>query len=461
MTGFFGSPNLGDEAICLSVLRAFRRHHARCVVATHSAARSRQSCGVNASWIEGDYPHPSFWLNFSRHLAAIWRADIVTIGGGGLFQDVQSWSVLPSFMLPAALGIMAGKRVATVAIGAGPLQRPWLSRLMAGMCRGMSLITVRDQGSADFLAERGVDRERIIVTGDPVCAMIASNTRRRRPARTRPIVGLSVRRWPGADQHRIAALIDRLVSSGYDVRILRLQPHPFDRFEQDLDTLVAPDVRQHLGVWTPRSVRDAIDRISRLDALIAMRLHANMIAVGLGVPTLAISYDPKVDSFMRRVGLARWSRPVTSLGEDLLPDLEACIRDETSHRARLASRFAEIVRDAETTFPLILDAPRARLDAMTRLRAAGVALLLIALGLASQVRRPVRKLRQIVARIRARFTPRVGVTKPKVVAWEGPAVAMLRTGDILADRRRLSAAAGGSRAAGRGSRPASRRTRES
>ncbi|CAH1193126.1 hypothetical protein PAECIP111893_00389 [Paenibacillus plantiphilus] len=43
--------------------------------------------------------------------------------------------------------------------------------------------------------------------------------------------------------------------------------------------------------------------VSRCDALFGMRLHALIYAANQSVPMLGLSYDPKIDQFLNRLGL--------------------------------------------------------------------------------------------------------------------------------------------------------------
>ena len=51
------------------------------------------------------------------------------------------------------------------------------------------------------------------------------------------------------------------------------------------------------------SVSDAIEAISNLEYLIAMRFHANVAGIKAGVKTLAINYDPKVEKLAQEYNL--------------------------------------------------------------------------------------------------------------------------------------------------------------
>jgi polysaccharide pyruvyl transferase WcaK-like protein len=54
-----------------------------------------------------------------------------------------------------------------------------------------------------------------------------------------------------------------------------------------------------------------IGALSRMDAVVSMRLHALIFAAGRGTPLAGVVYDPKVSSFLRYIG------------QDIFTDLEA------------------------------------------------------------------------------------------------------------------------------------------
>jgi polysaccharide pyruvyl transferase WcaK-like protein len=87
-----------------------------------------------------------------------------------------------------------------------------------------------------------------------------------------------------------------------------------------------------------------------------MRLHALILAAGAGVPSLALSYDPKVMSFMRFSG--QEDAVVDIASTDNLPQLLADIWNHRKARAerlreRLPGMRAAAMRNAEVACGLL------------------------------------------------------------------------------------------------------------
>ena len=61
--------------------------------------------------------------------------------------------------------------------------------------------------------------------------------------------------------------------------------------------------------------------IGCMDAVIANRLHALVFASLMEVPVTAISYDPKIDSFIQLIGEELCGTVETVAAEDLVADV--------------------------------------------------------------------------------------------------------------------------------------------
>jgi len=94
VSGFFGSPNVGDEAVCLAVIEGVKKvfNNADISIITKNAGVSQAFTSSEVNYIECFYPIVSFWRKLPQLVRAVRSARMVVIGGGGLFQDVHSWS---------------------------------------------------------------------------------------------------------------------------------------------------------------------------------------------------------------------------------------------------------------------------------------------------------------------------------------------------------------------------------
>ena len=73
-------------------------------------------------------------------------------------------------------------------------------------------------------------------------------------------------------------------------------------------------------VDTPDDVSLTIGLLSRMRLLCAVRLHALIFAFCAGTPFAAVSYDIKVESFARLVGVSDMCVSLSSLSSDWLKD---------------------------------------------------------------------------------------------------------------------------------------------
>ncbi len=92
----------------------------------------------------------------------------------------------------------------------------------------------------------------------------------------------------------------------------------------------------------------------RLELVVASRLHSGILALCAGTPIVALSYLPKTDGVLARLGMDRWVLPAAGLRADRLASMlfealaeSGALRDEI--QARLPSLRGSAVRAVDLT----------------------------------------------------------------------------------------------------------------
>jgi len=199
-----------------------------------------------------------------------------------------------------------GAPYAIFAQGIGPL-RSWLGRRWAAGCLRHAVgITVRDPDSAELAATLGVPGVSVERAADPAVLLEPTATERTeqilaRVAPGTPLVGLAVRRWPGAERSVEAmAEVGRLARDEWGAAVMVV---PFQRPEDlGVSEGLAEAAPGSIFVLDELTPTELVEIIGHIDLLVAMRLHALIFAAAHQVPAVGVSYDPKVESFCRMSG---------------------------------------------------------------------------------------------------------------------------------------------------------------
>ena len=118
------------------------------------------------------------------------------------------------------------------------------------------------------------------------------------------MLAISVRPWPGDDAQWpvLAEVADRAVRQwGLRPVFVPLAGKGDTTASKQLRSLMVEGARA--VVLPDLSPPEVYEVISKARLLLGMRLHALIFAVLAGVPAVGLSYDPKVESFLRRIGL--------------------------------------------------------------------------------------------------------------------------------------------------------------
>ncbi len=302
--GYFGSGNVGDEAILESFLSWSRR---RLPGAGHTALTSRPE-ETSARHDVGTVTKGDF-AGLAR---ALRRADAVVLPGGGLLQDATSArSAVYYCLLIIAAGAM-GKPVYMMSQGMGPFRRKW-TKALAGwaMRRFARRVWARDERALGLMREMGLGADVAELGADMTFAAGAgSQEAAASAAGGAPMrLAVSLRSGEGVDV-LTGALVGCLMrlkeTAAVAVDVMAFEAEAdapvVDRFVSEMRRLCPGiEIRAH-GVDGRMSAERAAEVVGGARAMIGMRLHSLAFAAARGVPFVALSYDPKVKAFADACG---------------------------------------------------------------------------------------------------------------------------------------------------------------
>ncbi len=312
ISGYYGFRNSGDEAVLQSILLALEAEGKAAgvtvepVVLSGDPELTSRMYGVKA--VHRMKPRE------------VWKAlrgcDGLISGGGSLLQDATGWKTIPYYLAILKLAQWLRKPTFIYAQGLGPVNRSIFFNPIVTTFTKSAYVSVRDKESANLLARMGYTKD-VEVVPDPVMGLplreqangrdLAGQARAsvaERPA----VIGVSVRPWnkDGSDLKGIAQALG-LVAAEYPQGItLRFLPfHPPGDAEASGEVIrqlkaagVSGEISLISDVEHPQAM---LQEVASCDLLIGMRLHSLIYGASQEVPVVAISYDPKIDQFMRRL----------------------------------------------------------------------------------------------------------------------------------------------------------------
>ncbi|WP_027339006.1 polysaccharide pyruvyl transferase CsaB [Halonatronum saccharophilum] len=300
ISGYYGFDNAGDEAILASLSSNLKRADSNIDVVAISAnpSKTEKIHGIKAVG-RGD---------FKGLIREFKKADLLISGGGSLLQDVTSNRTIPYYLGVIALAKFFKMPVFFCGQGVGPVRGRINKRMIKRGLNGVKKITVRDEESKKLLEEIGVKQD-IKVTADPVFILDGIGEERANAILKKeeiylshPVMGVSIRPWKDNSYlMKLALILDKVKErSNLDIILIPLH-YPNDlKVSRYIKGIMNSDVQILEDYYQPREI---LGLIGRMDLFLGVRLHSLIFASLKRIPILGISYDPKIDSFLKRLDL--------------------------------------------------------------------------------------------------------------------------------------------------------------
>jgi polysaccharide pyruvyl transferase CsaB len=291
ISGYYGFDNAGDEAVLAGLISGLHNSldsaHYKVNVLSINPSRTVSQHRVAAS---------HRYKNFLRPLA---KCDLLMSGGGSLLQDVTSAHGIFYYLAIVRLAQLLGRKTMFVAQGIGPLMRRRSQKLTASVANRLDAITVRDPASSELLKSIGV-RKPITITADPALLLETPQNQHRHG------VLLSMRPWTEDAGRLRQIVVNGISSSSLPTQIEAL--NMYGDADNAAAAAVIESLRPSRAIPSPAGYNDGfrllMSKTAESEFVIGMRLHSLIFAASNAIPSVALSYDPKVDAFMKQSGQA-------------------------------------------------------------------------------------------------------------------------------------------------------------
>ncbi|PCL91514.1 polysaccharide pyruvyl transferase CsaB [Paenibacillus lautus] len=388
ISGYYGFKNSGDEAVLKSILTALEQEGQAAGVDINPVVLS-----IDPEWTSAAYGVKSVHrMKLGEVRQAIKDSDGLISGGGSLLQDATSPKTIPYYLGVLKIAQWLGKPTFIYAQGVGPVNRKLFYPMIRSIFRKCTYISVRDMQSGELLQSMGISGEAVHVVPDPVmglplpagegvhrdshpgsalkeneAALVSSIEEQHESSEepvkasssssgdtkgSLPVIGISVRYWH-PERKELKAVAEGLKAlAGQRPVHLRFLP-----FHQPDDIEASQFIADAMGDISKngsalsfyrdeKQPQDMLREVSRCDMILGMRLHSLIYAANQSVPLLGISYDPKINHFLKRLG----SEPVgssESLDPNVLKDqMLKLLDDAAAWKAEHGEQIAVLKREA-------------------------------------------------------------------------------------------------------------------
>lgn len=344
ISGYYGFNNTGDEAMIETFSQELAKKNFGLKVLSCNPEKTKETYDVGA--------YDRFRL--FQIIKGIRKSDILVSGGGTLFQDITSKKNIWYYLGIVVLAQLMGKKVCVAYQGMGPLRNKfyrWMTKKVLNR-KSVKLIALRDRNAIEYAKEMGIKEEKMILSSDMIFMLkpapkersmkiIRDNVHHYEEGET--LVGLSIRSWKDKDRTDVFAEIADKIVEKYHARIVFFPFHkPKDA---EVSKIIAHKMKhEDATVLIPNRYlpSEILGTMGFMNINIGVRLHSLVFSALMNVPTIGISYEPKIDGFLEMMNMT----PVCTYDDisvdKVLAQVDAYMKKPNIDYSEKTKEFAEM-----------------------------------------------------------------------------------------------------------------------
>jgi len=354
ISGYYGFNNIGDESILQAVINNLREKLSDIEITVLSKNPEFTAQKYNV--------HSVNRKSMKDIIHAVRKCDLLISGGGSLLQDVTSKKSIIYYLTIMWMAFLFRKKVFIYSQGIGPIVSKINRGLTAITLKHAQGIVVRDEASRELLIEIGLKADDVIVTADPVLRVkradleIGKEILKKEGFTKDPekmTVGFAIREKKIHSNFvdEICISIRRLIDE-YQAQIVLIPFH----YSEDMAVIEEIEARLGKDVTCIRHkylTNEMLSIIGNMDILVGVRLHSLIHAAIMDVPMIAISYDPKINSFMHSMDMKAMCSTYDFTNEFFIEEFEKTVERSEAIRKKVQSRIEILIKKLDTNEELI------------------------------------------------------------------------------------------------------------
>lgn len=288
ISGYYGFDNIGDEAILKSIIMALKEvdKDIYITVLSSNPDNTKKTYNVNAV---------NRW-NLKDIYCELKHSDGLISGGGSLLQDVTSSRSIMYYTSIMGFANLLKKPIFIYAQGIGPINKNFNKKIVKHFLNKAKYISLRDKDSFELIKSIGV-KKNVDIVPDPVMGLefdcLDDFSRE-------DYIIISVRAWENAKNYLkdIATFCENINKEGINIKLLPMH----GKLDEDVSKILANMLSFDVEILSYKmNIEAKLKYISDSKLMVGMRLHALIFAGNVSTPMIGISYDPKIDSYLKLV----------------------------------------------------------------------------------------------------------------------------------------------------------------
>lgn len=295
LSGYYGFGNMGDDSLLQAIVASLRRRNPDIKITVLSKKPKETAKRYSVKSIQRfDI------LKIIKHMK---HAKLLVNGGGSLLQNSTSTRSLLYYIYIMKTAKRHGLKIMLYASGIGPLFGEKNKERVRKILNDVDIITLREKESYDSVLALGVKPKRMEVTLDPAFTIEASDEswveyiceKNGTDIKSKGFA-VSMRTWSGADADYEDKILEAVLKIKKEFGLMPI----FVSMQKEKDMAICQRLAEKADgkVLAARSASELCTVLSKMQFVIAMRLHMLVYAASVGTPIIGLSYDPKIEAMM-------------------------------------------------------------------------------------------------------------------------------------------------------------------